>query len=395
MLCPTAQSRRSYWRGFDDESLFSEVCGMNKINKIEIEGFRSIKDINFELADINVLIGANGSGKSNFVGAFSFLRAITEGRLENYVRKSGGANRILHFGTKNTSKVRLRVHFNNSKDQYEIKLAPTVSDELFVDDEWVYFRNKSYPSPYGEGLQPLGKEAGISGSVGKGIASYVKSALKSWRVYHFHDTGDSSPMKKTSEVDDNRFLRQDGANLSAFLYLLKNNYPDSYRQIRQVFKQVAPFFDDFLLEPRELDEQRIMLEWLHKSSEAYFDASSLSDGSLRFACLATLLCQPREFLPSVILLDEPELGLHPFAITLLGAMIKSVANHSQVVLSTQSSLLLDQFEVGQVVVVEQGKAETKMRRLDEASLQDWLSSYSLGQLWEKNELGGRPGVGPS
>ena len=153
---------------------------------------------------------------------------------------------------------------------------------------------------------------------------------------------------------------------------------------------MAPFFDDFRLEPRNLDEERIRLEWIHRDSDAYFDASSFSDGTLRFICLATLLCQPVEFMPSVILLDEPELGLHPYAINLLGSLIRSASQKAQVILSTQSSLMLDQFVPTQVLVAERAKGGTDLIRLDTDALNNWLEDFSLGQLWEKNEIGGRP-----
>lgn len=363
---------------------------MRRINRIEIEGFRSIKSLKLDLEDINVLIGANGSGKSNFVAAFSFLRAITEGRLAQYTRKHGGADRILHFGAKFTDQLRFKVHFKDSVNQYEIVLSPTTADDFSIDEEWAYFWNKEYTSPYGTGLRSEGAEAGISRHPQTGIADYVKSALKSWRVYHFHDTGESSPMKRVAEIDDNLFLRPDGSNIAAFLYLMKEKHSDRYNMIRNVIQRMAPYFDDFVLQPRELDEDRIRLEWRHKSSDSYFDVSSLSDGTLRFICLTTLLCQPNSMLPSVVLLDEPELGLHPYAITLLGSLIKTASQEAQVILSTQSSFLLDQFDPENIIVAEHEEGGTTLRRLEPKAFEDWLEDYSLGQLWEKNELGGRP-----
>jgi len=211
-----------------------------------------------------------------------------------------------------------------------------------------------------------------------------------WRAYHFHDTGPKSPLKTTNEVDDNRFLRPDGANLAAFLYYLRLKHPDSYSLIRRTIQRVAPFFEDFVLEPLRLNEKMIQLEWRHVGSEDYFDASSLSDGTLRFMALATLFLQPEELRPSIILVDEPELGLHPYAITLLASLVKQASVNSQVILSTQSSLLLDHFEPEDVLVAERANGSTQIRRLEPEPLKVWLEDYSLGQLWEKNEIGGRP-----
>ena len=160
--------------------------------------------------------------------------------------------------------------------------------------------------------------------------------------------------------------------------------------IRRTVRLTAPFLEDFILEPSALNEDKIRLEWRHRGSDAYFDASSLSDGTLRFIALATLLLQPKSRRPSVVLLDEPELGLHPHAIALLAALVKQVSVETQVVLATQSSLLLDHFGPEDVLVADRVNGATGFTRLDGKELEEWLRDYSLGQLWEKNELGGRP-----
>jgi predicted ATPase len=196
-------------------------------------------------------------------------------------------------------------------------------------------------------------------------------------------------MKKTARLNDNRFLRPDGSNLAAFLYYLHRMRETSYDLIRRTVQRVAPFFDDFLLEPQKLNPDTIRLEWRHKSSDAYFDAASLSDGTLRFIALVTLFLQPDEHRPSVILVDEPELGLHPYAITLLASLIKQASVKTQVIVSTQSPLLLDQFQPEDVLVAGRVNGGTQFTRLESARLATWLQDYSLGQLWEKNELGGR------
>jgi predicted ATPase len=364
-----------------------------ELTSISIKGFKSIASIeDFRLRDINLLISANGSGKSNFIEVFSFLKAIRDGRLQEYVIKAGGAERVLHFGAMVTSKLRLDVSFQGAMNQYEIELQSTDADELVPISEMTSYWNRSrYPDgPYKVGITSAGKEAGISASVFGNVAIYVQRRLNKWRVYHFHDTGSASPMKRTSDVNDNRFLRPDGSNLPAFLYLLREKYEDSYDLITQTVQQVAPFFEDFDLEPQRLNPEKIRLEWLHVGTDAYFDASSLSDGTLRFIALATLFLQPKELRPSVILVDEPELGMHPYAITLLASLMKQASVETQVIVSTQSSLLLDHFEPEDVLVADRINGGTQLTRLNSADLESWLEDYSLGQLWEKNQLGGRP-----
>jgi predicted ATPase len=366
------------------------------LDYITIKGFKSIFSIEkLELKPINVLIGANGSGKSNFIGAFSFLHSVREGALQDYVRRAGGAEQILHFGSKFTSEIEMEISFRQEVNQYQIILRPTDDDSLYPAHEFVSFWDKSrgFKKPYNEGLpsRDNGREAGISNPNLKLTADWVRARLGLWRVYHVHDTSATSPMRKTAQVNDNRFLRADGSNLAAFLYLLQEKHPDSYEIIRGSVQRVAPFFDNFVLKPDALNEDVIRLAWKHKNSDQYFGSSALSDGSLRFILLATLFLQPNKLRPSVILVDEPELGLHPFAIRLLASLVKQAAVNSQVILSTQSSLLLDHFEPEHVLVAERKNNGTQLKRLETARFESWLEDYSLGQLWEKNELGGRPG----
>lgn len=367
---------------------------MFELDTITVKGYKSIAAIErLKLGAINVVIGPNGSGKSNFIGLFAFLHAIRDGRLQDYVIKAGGADKMLHFGSKVTNQVQIRISFKDERNQYAIHLEPTDADELVPSFEVVYFWDKSkYSQPYSEVIGRVGKEAGISVQKSSNVVNYVRDHLDSWRLYHFHDTSSSSPMKKTADINDNHHLRPDGSNLAAFLYYLREKHEASYSLIRRTVQRVAPFFDDFQLEPQKLNPDKIRLEWRHKGSDAYFDAPSLSDGTLRFIALATLLLQPESYRPSVILVDEPELGLHPYAITLLASLIKQASTKTQVIISTQSPLLLDHFQPEDVLVADRVNGGTQFTRLNPSGLESWLEDYSLGQLWEKNELGGRPGA---
>ena len=153
---------------------------------------------------------------------------------------------------------------------------------------------------------------------------------------------------------------------------------------------MAPFFDDFSLRPDPLNEDSLRIAWRHKDSDQYFGAASLSDGTLRFIVVATLFLQPQRYRPAAIVIDEPELGLHPAAIAMLAALVKQAAVETQVILSTQSALLLDHFEPEDVLVADRVDNATRLSRVDAGRLSEWLEDYSLGQLWEKNEFGGRP-----
>ncbi len=376
-----------------------DLMPSNALDYITIQGFKSIASIEkLPLGPINVVIGPNGSGKSNFIGVFAFLHAIREGRLRDYVTAAGGAEKVLHFGSKMTKEIRLHISFENEVNQYELKLAPTDDDGLYPSSEYVTYWDKArYPKkPFDTGLsaRDQGREAGISNAKLEGrIAGWVSVRLGSWRIYHLHDTSSSSPMRKTAKVDDNEYLRPDGSNLAAFLYYLREKHEPSYSLIQRTVQRVTPFFDDFRLRPRKLRSDDIKLEWRHKRSDQYFDASSLSDGTLRFIALATLFLQPEQLRPSVILVDEPELGLHPYALEMLAALIRQASVTTQVIVSTQSSLLLDHFQPEDVLVANRVDGGTQLTRLESPQLATWLEDYSLGQLWEKNEFGGRPAPG--
>lgn len=365
------------------------------LDKVTIKGFKSIRAVEeLEIRPINALIGANGSGKSNFIEALAFLQAIRAGNLQAYVGRAGGANALLHFGAKTTKRMTMRVRFQDRRHGYEITLDPTDADRLYPSLEYALFNDENNPTfPWKALIVNIMNnydEAGISDETGTGIPIQVRKFIDSWRIYHFHDTSSSSPMKRTQDLHDNRSLRPDGSNLAALLYLLREKHETSYKFIRGTVRRIAPFFEDFVLEPLALNENKLRLEWKHVGSDDYFDVSALSDGTLRFIALATLLLQPKELRPSVILLDEPELGMHPAAIGLLAEMVKSVSVETQVILATQSPTLVDHFEPQDVLVADRVKGATEFKRLDSDKLAVWLEDYSLGELWQMGDLEGHP-----
>jgi predicted ATPase len=212
-----------------------------------------------------------------------------------------------------------------------------------------------------------------------------------WRAYHFHDTSPSAKIKLAHNVSNAVFLHKDAANLAAFLYRLREYYPTEYCNILKAVQMIAPFFKDFVLMPEEGNQELIVLRWLKKDCDDVFNAAQFSDGTLRFICLATLLLQPTQLQPATIIIDEPELGLHPFAITILAEMAQKAAVNKQIILATQSVELLDNFDVEDVIVVDNTENGSEFKRLDAENLKLWIENdYTLGELWNKNIFGGRP-----
>ncbi len=360
---------------------------MSKLQRFRAAGFRSIRRVDLELSDLNVLIGANGSGKSNFIGILRLLNDLVEERLQVSVATAGGANALLHFGRKQTSRLEIDLEFG--MNGYMCVLVPTADDNLVFESEQWSFQGEGHSKPYFEGNGAGQRESALRAAAGKpGVARFVRRALESWKVYHFHDTSPSAGLKQLGPIDDNTRLRADASNLAAFLYYLQESSPNDYANVVNASRLAAPFLRDLSLRPSPTSPGKIKLEWLHRGSDAYFDASSLSDGTIRFLCLATLLLQPN--LPSVVLLDEPELGLHPAAIGTLAGLLRSASKRTQVIVSTQSVTLVNQLAPEDLVIAERENEASVFRRFSSGEIASWMDEYSLGELWEKNVLGGRP-----
>lgn len=363
---------------------------MRLLEKLTVRNFKSIRDQTLSLAPLNVFIGGNGSGKSNLIGVFHFLNRVTNQELQTYTGVSGGADSVLHFGRKRSCSLNVDLEFvkGDVSNGYRFQLVPTDEDRFVFQDEYVLFRDRTRHSVPYEDFLGSGQQEALLPKSATNIARYVRDDLQSYKIYHFHDTSPEAEVKQTCDVDDNWVLASDAANLAAFLYGLEQTERDHFENIQDSIRQIAPFFERFQLQPSRLNKEKIRLEWKEKGNDSYFNAHALSDGTLRFICLATLLLQP--LLPSIVLLDEPELGLHPAAIALLAAMLESAATRTQVLVATQSVTLVNQFTPDRVWVAEREDGASVFRHLAKEDLTQWLDGYALGELWEKNVLGGRP-----
>jgi predicted ATPase len=363
---------------------------MRTLEKITINNFKSIREQTLALRKLNVFIGSNGVGKSNLIGVFRLLQEIVNQNLQGYIGRKGGADSFLYFGRKRSPEMSIFLEFGETgkSNSYEVKLAGTADDTLFISSEEVYYHAKSmFPHPLSKSISHNVRESELK-KVNHMCPRQVISDLESYSVYHFHDTSDTAKVKDPCDLEDNRYLHPQAENLAAFLYWLQQKKTDNYANIRDVIRQIAPFFDDFRLAPSKLNENKIRIEWKEKGSDSYFNASSLSDGTLRFMCLATLLLQPD--LPSVILLDEPELGLHPAAVALLAELLESASTKTQVIVATQSVTLVNHFDIGVVWAVDRVENQSVFKKLDQKDMESWIDGYALGELWEKNLLGARP-----
>jgi len=366
-----------------------------KLTKIALTGFKSIdgrdgQEIPF--GDVTVLLGANGSGKSNLVSFFSLLNHVTTGALQNYVGRHG-VSQLLYYGMKVTESISFVLHFasEDARDTYEVKLSHGLPDRLFISGEKVTFHKTGHDQAQEYRLDGGGSETGLSKDV-RATSKVVHALLSGVRTYQFHDTSDTARIKDRVYVDDANYLRSDAGNLAAFLKMLKEHaeYNRYYGRIVRHIQGVMPQFGDFSLEPLPDNEKYTRLNWTDSTGSDYlFGPDQISDGSLRFMALTALLLQPPDLLPRFIVIDEPELGLHPAAIAQLASMVKMVSRKAQILVATQSTRLVDEFSPDNLVIVERDQENrfSIFKKLDAKELGEWLQRYSLSELWEKNVLG--------
>ena len=373
-----------------------------RIERVHIRGFRSLADVEFlPGAGANVLIGANGSGKSNFVHFFNMLSWMLKSRqLAEFIGREGGADDQLHGGNDTTPRLdaEIAIRTGTGRNDYQFSLAFAHPDQLlFTKEAFRYSRDDFDTEAAWNYLDSGHREARIVevgqahgvGALGSSAqtARTVTYLLRNCRAFQFHNTGTTSNFKKSWDAADHAYMRTDGGNLAAILHWLEREDLHRYDLICRQIQRVLPGFDRF-----QIEEQygKVALRWRSKLSDKTYGAHLTSDGSLRFFALATLLNLAEEMLPSVLLLDEPELGLHPMAIALVGDMIRSLAKNRQIIVATQSPLLVDVFDLDQVFVLEIQDGCTELRRPDADQLRTWLDEFSVGELWQKNLLGGRP-----
>ena len=387
------------------------------LSRLTIRGFKSIMELNdFELKKLNVFVGANGAGKSNLISFFKMLHILMDDNIADYIRENGGVGDVLYNGRKCTAKMRFSMNFR--EHGYRFTVVPTTNDSVVLSKEALYYEhgstgwwqlresNDAFSSMVTEAKgNPLATEDGdllltedgnvlVTETDGNSLdaicSKYIYDTIMSWKIYHFHDTSSTAPMRHYQSAEDNDTLRHDASNIAPFLFRLREEGMTEYRDILEACQIVLPYLKEFLLKEKVYDKakdiKKINLSWRTKSSDFPMQPHHLSDGSIRFICLAAALLQPN--LPSTLIIDEPELGLHPEAIRVLGELINAAAKRTQVIVATQSPLLIDQFGIDDIIIVNRKDDQSVFERLNKNDFDKWLEDYSVGELWTKNVIRG-------
>lgn len=356
------------------------------IQSLTIENFKSIKKLTkFELRNINIFIGSNGAGKSNFLSFFNLLRNLIDENLPQYVAKSGKADGVLSFGRKQSDYLSFEVEF--VKNRYGCRLGHTEENSLYFENEYTVYKSNGNRFDFNGG-----NENTLLNSNRVYHARHFVPQFKKILQYHFHDVGDTSPIKSDCVIINDDKLLYDGENIAPFLYRLKRDYPDSYNLIINTIRMIVPDFYDFYFRESLRSDDLITLLWVNKNDrDSILHPRMLSDGSLRFICLVTVLLQPLELMPEIVIIDEPELGLHPQALAIVASLIQRLSLQRQFIIATQSSNFIDMFEAQDIVVVNKSSdGSSELVRLNEEQLDNWLEEYTITELWDMNLIGGRP-----
>ncbi len=362
---------------------------MFRLKRLMLKGFKSIREMEIELGSLSVLVGPNGAGKSNLLSFFRMMEAIRQQKLQPFVGAQGGANAILHHGRKRTPDLGAKLVYDadpSGEAAYSIVLTGAPLDDLvFLSEELAHAPADGGPArkvliPGGRRESSLPEERERT----RKKMQPMPWGAATWRFayHHFLDTSLDASIKQEGAVSDDRLLRQDGGNLAAFLYSMKVSSPEHYMHIRDTVRAAAPFFDDFVLMPDVFNPAMIRLEWRERGTDMPLSAHHLSDGTLRFIALATVLLQPEmPDDPCTLLIDDPELGLHPYTLGLLADMMREASRRTQLIVATQSiSLLHALAEAEEVIVVERSGGQSFFRRLEGSKFGSWRDVHAFGAL---------------
>lgn len=386
------------------------------IKSIKFKNFFSFQRQKINLQGLNVFVGINGVGKSNFIKSLQVLKAvIVENALPDLIINQWGGVDAIHFLGRKGGPIEIEYELDpvvlsqygyrfQEAVYYNIRFSKVASSENYVISERFFTQTGFFymEMERGNGFVREGvsnqmekvqytldraNESVLTQLVDKN--SYIqiyalREAIKDIAIYNYFDTTITSPIRKPAPATSSIRLFSDGSNLPKLLNNIKINHKSSIQRIRESLNSINPNFVDFDFNPMGSGLEMLLEE---KGLEKSVHVTHISDGTLRYLCLLSILHNPNR--GKLICIDEPEVGLHPDMVTELMSAIQETAEDTQYIISTHSELLLNQLPVENVIVFEKDENNaTIVNEFTDTAFVEWASQYSTGRLWRNGDLGG-------
>lgn len=383
-----------------------------KLTQLIIQNYRSLADCTLPLRDLAVIIGPNGAGKTALLEVFQLLKRGSQQELAKFLETQGGFHAVLNHREGDSISIELSIDAESEESdspihyQFELKGRPlgyTIASERL---EWQTDRNASAPFRYidaghGEvryadpaspesttpvwGYDPLELALAQAPQV-NGEVDALRRTLSQTELYGALDVSPRGIIRLPQSLTPTTLPGPNGDNLFSALYNLRASHRDVYDRIIDLLHQGFADFDG--VEFPVVGAGQVTLAWYERGDSQPFYPNQLSEGTLRFLWISTLLLSPE--LPGRLLLDEPEISLHPELLKLLAALLQDASARSAIVVATHSPDLIRWLEPEEVLVADKEDGATRFTWADQMNLDEWLDEYTLRDLWLMGNLGGRP-----
>jgi len=379
--------------------------------QLEVRGYRRLRQVELQLAPLNVLIGANGVGKSSVLDAVDLLAASAEGSLENAISEAGGISSLLTLDGR-TDSLRFSLQLPIGTDQplkYELNISRegvgygirreqlTQRQDLMLPDPFKFIDSRAghvlYHDPVEKNLVRPNWDYKATETALSQVPRMYQTPEKfrqllasSSALYHSLDVSFRAPVRLPQPLQPANTPGSDGSDLLPCLYTMRETDRDRYEAVEDALRIAFPTFERLDLPPAAAG--RLTLGWKDRNFTQPIYPHQLSEGTLRFLWLATLLQSPG--LPAVTLIDEPEVSLHPEMLRLLAELLREASSRAQLIVATHSDRFVRFLQPKELVVCDLAEdGGMLVRRASDLDLDGWLADYALDELWSMGRLGGR------
>lgn len=353
------------------------------VNEVTIQGFRSLREVSkLKLTRLSVLAGLNGTGKSNVLRFFELLSEFQSRKTQHCLRQRTFENdKIFNRINDTVCLIQSIIFIKSAEGHYDYRFtlkqdhsnAPQLLEEAYRHVDTLQSQTAEWKMP------PVLASGSLPQECSDSAVRTIRHLFRHCFLYWFPGALDSATIYQRCDIQDCMRLRPNGSNLAAILYDLHENDYARYRLIGDQIRRVVPAFEEFVFEPAG---DTVGLCWKSRGIDKVFTSTHTSNSTLRLFCLVTLLNLPDDRLPALLLLDEPDSGLHPHAVRLIGSMIRRVSEKHQVILTTQSPCLVDCFDLESLLIADYRNGETILKNIDKAKYREWLDNgYRPSDIW--------------